>query len=79
MLFRVLDSESDALPVGPQRKYWSASALEREDAKVAAFETSWQSKVRLVCHQARGALFLAIKRARKPSGLTNSFDSKSVA
>jgi hypothetical protein len=43
-LFRFLDSESDALPVGPQRQYWSVSALEREDAKVAAFEENWRGK-----------------------------------
>jgi hypothetical protein len=47
MLFRFLDSESDALPVGPQREYWSASALEREDAKIAAFEANWQSRASL--------------------------------
>ncbi len=44
MLFRFLDSESHDLPVGPQRQYWSASALEREDAKVDAFQASWQRK-----------------------------------
>jgi RPA family protein len=38
VLFRALDSESDALPVGEVRKYWSVTALEREDAKIAAFE-----------------------------------------
>ncbi len=38
VLFRALDSESDALPVGEVRQYWSAAALEREDAKIAAFE-----------------------------------------
>ena len=43
-LFRFLDSESDALPIGPQRQHWSVSALEREDAKVAAFEENWRSK-----------------------------------
>ena len=47
MLFRFLDSESHDLPVGPQRMYWLASALEREDAKVAAFEASWQGQARL--------------------------------
>ena len=54
MLFRFLDSESDALPVGPQRQYWSVSALEREDAKIAAFEDAYTKKTgeaRRVCPQ----------------------------
>jgi hypothetical protein len=42
--FRVIDSESHPLPVGPERKNWSADALEREDAKIAAFEEHWLAK-----------------------------------
>ena len=50
MLFRALDSESDALPVGPVRQYWSVSALEEEDAKIAAFE---ENARRVACLAAR--------------------------
>jgi hypothetical protein len=44
LLFRVIDSESDALPVGPGRAHWSAAALEREDAKIAGFEDNWREQ-----------------------------------
>jgi hypothetical protein len=37
-LFRVIDSESDALPAGAERRKESATALEREDARIAGFE-----------------------------------------
>ena len=43
VLFRFLDSGSDAPPVGPRRN-WSASTLEREDPQIAAFEAKWRSK-----------------------------------
>jgi hypothetical protein len=44
LLFRVIDSESDALPVGSERAHWSAVALEREDARIAAFEGNWRER-----------------------------------
>jgi hypothetical protein len=36
--FTGIYSESDALPVGPERERWSAAALAREDPKIADFE-----------------------------------------
>jgi hypothetical protein len=47
LLFRVIGSESDALPVGPERAHWSAGALEREDARIAGFEDSWREQAML--------------------------------
>ena len=47
VLFVGLDFESDALPVGPVRQYWAAATLEREDAKIAAFEEKWRGEARL--------------------------------
>jgi hypothetical protein len=44
LFFSGLDSESDALPVGPVRQYWSVTALVREDAKIAAFEEKWRGE-----------------------------------
>src|SRR5690242_10522770 len=44
VLFVGLDFESDALPVGPVRQYWSTVALEREDATIAAFEAKWRGE-----------------------------------
>ena len=46
MLFRVIDSESDALPTGVERAQWSATALAREDARIAAFEDNWRAQAR---------------------------------
>jgi hypothetical protein len=46
MLFRVIDSESDALPAGAERAQWSAAALEREDARIAGFEDNWRAQAR---------------------------------
>ena len=42
MLFRAIDSESDSLPVGSEREFWSESALREEDQKIHAFEDSWR-------------------------------------
>jgi hypothetical protein len=42
--FAGIDSESDALPVGPERDNWSRSALEREDAKIVAFQERWRDQ-----------------------------------
>jgi hypothetical protein len=42
MIFRGIDSESDALPAGPEREFWSASALREQDQKIDAFEGSWR-------------------------------------
>jgi hypothetical protein len=40
--FRGIDSESDALPVGPERQCWSESALREEDEKIRAAEELWR-------------------------------------
>lgn len=44
VMFRGIYSESDALPVGPERQRWAAEALKREDAKIASFEAHWRPK-----------------------------------
>jgi hypothetical protein len=42
VVFRGIDSETDALPVGEVRKYWSPSALEREDVKIRSCEERYR-------------------------------------
>jgi hypothetical protein len=41
--FRAIDSESDTLPAGPEREFWSASALREEDEKIHAAESLWRA------------------------------------
>jgi hypothetical protein len=38
LVFGGLADESDALPTGTARQYWSAEALEREDLEIARYE-----------------------------------------
>jgi hypothetical protein len=38
VVFRGIDSESDALPVGPEREHWAAAVLAREDEKIRSYE-----------------------------------------
>src|SRR5262245_15580358 len=42
LIFRGIDSESDALPAGPERQWWSESALREEDEKIRAAEDLWR-------------------------------------
>jgi hypothetical protein len=37
-LFQGVDSESDALPIGPERKYWAPEALREKDEQANAYE-----------------------------------------
>ncbi|HRN82095.1 MULTISPECIES: hypothetical protein [Nitrosomonas] len=41
--FRGIDSESDTLPAGPERQYWSESALREEDEKIRVAEDLWRT------------------------------------
>jgi hypothetical protein len=36
--FIAVDSETDHLPVGPERTHWSAEALKEKDAEIAEYE-----------------------------------------
>ena len=45
-LFRVfiaIDSETDHLPVGPERRHWAADALAAKDAEIQRYEESWRA------------------------------------
>jgi hypothetical protein len=43
-VFRRLRDELIGLPIGPERKWWAADALAREDIKLHAIEDKWRSK-----------------------------------
>jgi hypothetical protein len=43
-VFCAIYSESDALPVGEERKNWAPSALQQEEAKIASFEEHWRDR-----------------------------------
>jgi hypothetical protein len=49
VVFGALASESDHLPIGPERQYWSESALAREDQNIARLERGYRSEVRQAC------------------------------
>jgi hypothetical protein len=42
-------SETDDLPTGSAREYWSQAALDREDKKIAEFETRTREMVLAAC------------------------------
>ncbi len=42
--FCAIDSESDALPIGPERENWAREALKREDAKISSLEARWRPR-----------------------------------
>jgi len=44
-----ISSETDALPVGDERRHWSAAALEREDRKIAEAENTWRTNALDAC------------------------------
>lgn len=54
-LFSAIASESDALPIGAVRAYWSPEALVREDVRIREIESFWDDK-------ARSAATVLIKR-----------------
>lgn len=41
-LFIAIDSETDHLPVGPERRHWAAQALASKDAEIHRYEESWR-------------------------------------
>jgi hypothetical protein len=43
-VFTRIDDESAVLPVGPERSYWAAHALEREDSRIRAIEEQWRDE-----------------------------------
>jgi hypothetical protein len=49
VLFGGVADESDALPTGTARQYWSAEALEREDREIARYEAVVRDKVFAAC------------------------------
>jgi hypothetical protein len=40
-VFSGISSETDALPVGNEREFWSPEALKREDPSIVAAERKW--------------------------------------
>jgi hypothetical protein len=43
-VFVGINSETDALPVGDQRKHWAVEAIERQDEKIANEEQRWHKQ-----------------------------------
>ena len=43
-VFLAIYSESDALPVGEERKNWAPSALRGEDSKIESLEERWRER-----------------------------------
>jgi hypothetical protein len=43
-VFVGLNSETDALPVGPERSLWNAEALARKDEEIRAIEQQWRDR-----------------------------------
>ena len=41
-LFIAIDSETDHLPVGPERRHWAADALASKDVEIHRYEESWR-------------------------------------
>lgn len=51
MMFVVVDSETDALPIGPVRDMWHPSTAEIEDQKVKDAEELYREDIRKACGQ----------------------------
>ncbi len=49
MLFRVIESETDHLPVGSERKNWNDEALKRKDIEISEYELARKHEVMLAC------------------------------
>jgi len=43
-VFVGLNSETDALPVGPERSLWNAEALVRKDEEIRVMEQQWRER-----------------------------------
>ncbi len=41
-IFIAIDSETDHLPVGPERRHWAPDALVRKDAEIQRYEDTWR-------------------------------------
>lgn len=50
VVFGAVDSETDALPVGPIRKYWASAALAREDEGIRRAEAMYRDAVISACN-----------------------------
>ena len=48
-LFDAIACESDNLPTGTARQYWSAEGLEREDREIARYEAVVREQVHAAC------------------------------
>jgi hypothetical protein len=46
IVFVLIDSETDSLPVGRVREYWAPEALARKDTEIAEAETFYRSDAR---------------------------------
>ena len=49
MIFAVIDSETDHLPVGWERKNWSPEALKNKDQEIAEFESVCKEEAFKAC------------------------------
>jgi hypothetical protein len=49
LVFGVLASDTDHLPTGSARQYWSSAALAREDQNIARIEASAEANVIAAC------------------------------
>lgn len=50
IIFTVVDSETDHLPVDFERKNWSADSLYRKDKEIAEYEMQLRDEVIAVCN-----------------------------
>jgi hypothetical protein len=46
-----IDSETDSLPLGDDRRHWAADALRRKDAEIAAAEAHWRGYALPACER----------------------------
>jgi hypothetical protein len=51
MVFRAIDSETDALPVGESRNHWNEEALKAKDKEASDYEEEVREIARQACEQ----------------------------
>lgn len=68
LLFRAIASETDDLPVGNVRAYWSADALEREDVRIEAAENLWREQALSAAKKLIERYQWAVRQKRSSSG-----------
>ena len=51
LLFVVIESETDCLPLGPVRTHWAADALAKKDVEIAETAAFYHSRVIEVCQR----------------------------